>query len=251
MERLREELLDTLDEELELELEDETLVFPAGGEHPNIVESASALPRRVYFTELIRLQRELVKLQDWVVAHKFRLVVVFEGRDAAGKGGVPGAHAHGYPVGRELVVDGVELGGGVGAVACLCKIEGRAALGRPHANVLPDENGSRGVAPHQHVDAVAGGIPGAFAEAGHHEHLVGLGEGGELGVAAGDTDLAVRRNDLPGGAGVHGGHAEKTAGGIPAGGVVQAEGVFPRILKPGIGDRRRLCLALGRAGSAE
>jgi len=63
-------------------------VFPAGGEHPNIVESASALPRRVYFTELIRLQRELVKLQDWVVAHKFRLVVVFEGRDAAGKGGV-------------------------------------------------------------------------------------------------------------------------------------------------------------------
>ncbi|MFY7985858.1 MAG: polyphosphate kinase 2, partial [Burkholderiaceae bacterium] len=76
MERLREELLDTLDEELELELEDETLVFPAGGEHPNIVESASALPRRVYFTELIRLQRELVKLQDWVVAHKFRLVVV-------------------------------------------------------------------------------------------------------------------------------------------------------------------------------
>ncbi|MBU3747027.1 MAG: polyphosphate kinase 2 [Burkholderiales bacterium] len=88
MERLREELLDTLDEELELELEDETLVFPAGGEHPNIVESASALPRRVYFTELIRLQRELVKLQDWVVAHKFRLVVVFEGRDAAGKGGV-------------------------------------------------------------------------------------------------------------------------------------------------------------------
>ena len=88
MERLREELLDTLDEELELELEDETLLFPAGGAHPSIVESASALPRRVYFTELIRLQRELVKLQDWVVANKFRLVVVFEGRDAAGKGGV-------------------------------------------------------------------------------------------------------------------------------------------------------------------
>ena len=88
MERLREELLDTLDEELELELEDETLVFPAGGEHPNIVESASALPRRVYFTELIRLQRELVKLQDWVVETKQRVVILFEGRDAAGKGGV-------------------------------------------------------------------------------------------------------------------------------------------------------------------
>ena len=37
---------------------------------------------------MIRLQSELVALQDWVVANGFKLVVLFEGRDAAGKGGV-------------------------------------------------------------------------------------------------------------------------------------------------------------------
>ena len=44
--------------------------------------------RRVYFRELFRLQAELVKLQDWVVATGHKVVIVFEGRDAAGKGGV-------------------------------------------------------------------------------------------------------------------------------------------------------------------
>ena len=48
----------------------------------------SALDRRTYFRELLRLQRELIKLQDWVVHQKLKLVVLFEGRDAAGKGGV-------------------------------------------------------------------------------------------------------------------------------------------------------------------
>ncbi len=41
-----------------------------------------------YFHELFRLQGELVRLQDWVVAQGLKVVVVFEGRDAAGKGGV-------------------------------------------------------------------------------------------------------------------------------------------------------------------
>ena len=41
-----------------------------------------------YEAELARLHLELVKLQDWVKAHGLRLVVLFEGRDAAGKGGV-------------------------------------------------------------------------------------------------------------------------------------------------------------------
>ncbi|KNB53250.1 polyphosphate kinase 2 [Streptomyces caatingaensis] len=45
-------------------------------------------PRRVYEKELRRLQTELVKLQEWARAEGARLVVVFEGRDAAGKGGV-------------------------------------------------------------------------------------------------------------------------------------------------------------------
>jgi polyphosphate kinase 2 len=41
-----------------------------------------------YFKELIKLDIELVKLQEWVKAKKLRVVVLFEGRDAAGKGGV-------------------------------------------------------------------------------------------------------------------------------------------------------------------
>jgi polyphosphate kinase 2 len=44
------------------------------------------LPRRIYQRELLRLQAELVMLQEWVRAVGARLVVVFEGRDAAGKG---------------------------------------------------------------------------------------------------------------------------------------------------------------------
>ncbi|SEG90030.1 polyphosphate kinase 2, PA0141 family [Thermomonospora echinospora] len=50
-------------------------------------EKARRLPRRLYAEELLRLQAELVKLQEWVRAEGARLVVVFEGRDAAGKGG--------------------------------------------------------------------------------------------------------------------------------------------------------------------
>jgi polyphosphate kinase len=45
------------------------------------------LPTKVYENELYRLQAELVKLQEWVRAEGVRLVVIFEGRDAAGKGG--------------------------------------------------------------------------------------------------------------------------------------------------------------------
>ncbi|MBQ0881525.1 polyphosphate kinase 2 [Streptomyces rochei] len=45
------------------------------------------IPRRTYETELLRLQTQLVKLQEWVVTGKKRVAVVFEGRDAAGKGG--------------------------------------------------------------------------------------------------------------------------------------------------------------------
>ncbi|MFB4300867.1 polyphosphate kinase 2 [Actinomadura sp. NTSP31] len=44
------------------------------------------LRRAVYERELLRLQAELVKLQEWVRAEGARVVVVFEGRDAAGKG---------------------------------------------------------------------------------------------------------------------------------------------------------------------
>ena len=44
------------------------------------------LPRRAYERELFRLQAEMVKLQEWVRQGGARLVIIFEGRDAAGKG---------------------------------------------------------------------------------------------------------------------------------------------------------------------
>ena len=45
------------------------------------------LPRQLYETELFRLQGELVKMQEWMRTEGARIVVIFEGRDAAGKGG--------------------------------------------------------------------------------------------------------------------------------------------------------------------
>jgi len=51
-------------------------------------EPLAKLDRKFYEKELRRLQMELVKLQEWVKANGVRVVVIFEGRDAAGKGGV-------------------------------------------------------------------------------------------------------------------------------------------------------------------
>ena len=83
---LADELADMLDEDYELEIEDATLSREIAriykDKHPD------ALDRRVYLTNLIRLQAELIKLQDWVVNTKAKVVVLFEGRDSAGKGGV-------------------------------------------------------------------------------------------------------------------------------------------------------------------
>jgi len=77
--RAQEEILDSMDEELEMELDDDRLAIDG--------ESGSSMPRQEYFKELFRLQGELVKLQDWVVANKVKVAVLFEGRDSAGKGG--------------------------------------------------------------------------------------------------------------------------------------------------------------------
>ena len=45
------------------------------------------MDKKFYEKELLRLQIELVKLQEWIKHKGIRVVVVFEGRDAAGKGG--------------------------------------------------------------------------------------------------------------------------------------------------------------------
>ena len=80
--RIERELIDGYDEEIEMEMEDRLVADPldASGEDAN--------ERVRYFRELFRLQGELVKLQDWVAASRQKVVILFEGRDAAGKGGV-------------------------------------------------------------------------------------------------------------------------------------------------------------------
>jgi polyphosphate kinase len=78
--RIHQEMLDSFDEELELEIDDDRL-----DGSPESDEKKAA--RQRYFKELLRLQGELVKLQDWVVEKKLKVLVIFEGRDSAGKGG--------------------------------------------------------------------------------------------------------------------------------------------------------------------
>ncbi len=80
--RVREEFLDNFDEELEMELHEFSEEHRGAADETN--EAAAFL--RLYFRELHHLQVELVKLQDWVVAKKEKIVVIFEGRDSAGKG---------------------------------------------------------------------------------------------------------------------------------------------------------------------
>ena len=79
------ELEDDLDEELEQEIDDSRL--PPELRALLDTRKKSSIDRNTYFRELIRLQSELVKLQDWVAHNKMKLVILFEGRDSAGKGG--------------------------------------------------------------------------------------------------------------------------------------------------------------------
>ncbi|WP_418214847.1 polyphosphate kinase 2 [Bordetella bronchialis] len=85
--RIHRDLADHYDEELELELEDRTFE-ELQGEAAQLPTDEEKAWRRTYFRELFRLQGELVKLQNWVVATGHKVVILFEGRDAAGKGGV-------------------------------------------------------------------------------------------------------------------------------------------------------------------
>ena len=80
MQRIERDLLDGYDEAFELEMEDRELSLDA--------EKTSSSDRATYFRELFRMQAELVKLQDWIAHTKQKVVILFEGRDAAGKGGV-------------------------------------------------------------------------------------------------------------------------------------------------------------------
>ena len=82
--RITLDLMDGYDEEIEMEIEDRhPLPDMPGATNAEADQSY----RMHYFRELFRLQAELVKLQDWVVATRQKVVILFEGRDAAGKGG--------------------------------------------------------------------------------------------------------------------------------------------------------------------
>ncbi|QGW83808.1 polyphosphate kinase 2 [Variovorax paradoxus] len=83
MQRIARDLIDSYDEELELEIEDRDI-----GDLDPAARATDKAARQAYFKELFRLQGELVKLQDWVQHSKQKVVILFEGRDAAGKGGV-------------------------------------------------------------------------------------------------------------------------------------------------------------------
>ena len=82
MQRFERDLIDSYDEELELEIDDRHF---SGEGHSS---QADKQARQAYFRELFRLQGELVKLQDWVARTGQKVVILFEGRDAAGTGGV-------------------------------------------------------------------------------------------------------------------------------------------------------------------
>ena len=80
------ELEDNLDEDVELELSEPALSMELRKiykrRHPDTID------RRAYFKALLTLQAELIKLQYWVEHTGEKILVIFEGRDSAGKGGV-------------------------------------------------------------------------------------------------------------------------------------------------------------------
>lgn len=83
---VQHDLADSFDEEFELELADARRTAEVQG--PPDPNDGSSIDRRAYFQALFKLQSELVKLQDWIAHTGYKLVILFEGRDAAGKGGV-------------------------------------------------------------------------------------------------------------------------------------------------------------------
>jgi len=86
--RIHLDVIDSYDEELELEFDDRSLDAMVNGGDTGKSTEQDRIERQRYFRELFRMQGELVKLQQWVVATGHKVVILFEGRDAAGKGGV-------------------------------------------------------------------------------------------------------------------------------------------------------------------
>ncbi len=85
MDWLRAELEESIDEDYELEISEPALSMELRKiykrKHPDTID------RHAYFKSLLTLQSELIKLQDWVQHTGEKILVIFEGRDSAGKGG--------------------------------------------------------------------------------------------------------------------------------------------------------------------
>ena len=86
MDWLEAELQDTLDEMFENELSQPMMSAQMRQLYKN--HAQNPLDRRVYYKNLLRLQMELIKLQDWVEKTGAKVLIICEGRDSAGKGGV-------------------------------------------------------------------------------------------------------------------------------------------------------------------
>ena len=86
MDWLEAELQDTLDEMFENELSQPMMSAKMRQLYKNHVQNP--LDQRVYYKNLLRLQMELIKLQDWVEQTGAKVLIICEGRDSAGKGGV-------------------------------------------------------------------------------------------------------------------------------------------------------------------
>ena len=83
MDWLEAELADTLDEDYELEMSEPALSLEIRRIYRQM--HPPTIPRAQYFRQLLTLQSELIKLQDWVEHTKSKIVVIFEGRDSAGR----------------------------------------------------------------------------------------------------------------------------------------------------------------------
>ncbi|MCE8514672.1 polyphosphate kinase 2 [Ruegeria pomeroyi] len=83
---LEAELEDSLDEDFEIEFSEPMLSMEIRRIYKD--QRPDLLDRQVYFRNLLRLQAELIKLQDWVQHTNSKVLIIMEGRDAAGKGGV-------------------------------------------------------------------------------------------------------------------------------------------------------------------
>lgn len=83
---LETELDETLEEMLELEFSDSVMRDDFRDSYKK--RNSEALDNMTYFRNLLRLQTELIKLQDWVEETGAKVLVLCEGRDSAGKGGV-------------------------------------------------------------------------------------------------------------------------------------------------------------------